>query len=196
MLVTQTLEKLHALRLEGMAQALEEQRRQPDITQLDFETRLGLLVERQWLWKENRALATRLRSPTQNRRQPGRHRLPPSPRAQTGADRTVARLAVGPKAPQLPDHRAAPVRAKHFWPAPWAITPAGTVTARCTTTRPNSFVPCKPPRPTAACCHCSRRLARVSLLIIDDFGIAAAAGKQYRDLLEILDDRQGQELLR
>ena len=60
MLPTQTLDKLQALRLEGMAQALEEQRRQPDITQLDFETRLGLLTERQWLWKENRALATRL----------------------------------------------------------------------------------------------------------------------------------------
>lgn len=43
MLPTQTLDKLQALRLEGMAQALEEQRRQPDITQLDFETRLGLL---------------------------------------------------------------------------------------------------------------------------------------------------------
>ena len=62
MLSTQTLEKLYALRLEGMAQALEEQRRQADITQLDFEERLGLLVERQWLWRENRALAARLHS--------------------------------------------------------------------------------------------------------------------------------------
>ena len=55
MLFTQTLEKLQALRLEGMAQALEEQRHQTDIVQLDFEDRLALLVERQWLWKENRA---------------------------------------------------------------------------------------------------------------------------------------------
>ena len=53
MLYTQTLEKLYALRLEGMAQALEEQRRQPEITELDFEARLGLLVERQWVWKDN-----------------------------------------------------------------------------------------------------------------------------------------------
>ena len=41
--------------------ALEEQSGQADISQLDFESRLGLLVERQWLWKENRAFATRLR---------------------------------------------------------------------------------------------------------------------------------------
>lgn len=55
-----TLDKLIALRLEGMARALEEQRRQVDISQLDFEERFGLLVERQWLWRENRALAARL----------------------------------------------------------------------------------------------------------------------------------------
>ena len=61
MLFTQTLEKLRALRLEGLVEALEEQRRQTDIVQLDFEERLALLVERQWLWKENRALAVRLK---------------------------------------------------------------------------------------------------------------------------------------
>ena len=60
MLNQQTMEKLLALRLEGMAQALEEQRRQTDASRLDFEERLALLVERQWAWRENRALAARL----------------------------------------------------------------------------------------------------------------------------------------
>jgi DNA replication protein DnaC len=36
-----------------------------------------------------------------------------------------------------------------------------------------------------------RKLARAALIVIDDFGVAAVAGKQYRDLLEILDDRHG-----
>ena len=62
MLYTQTLDKLRALRLEGMAQALEEQRSQQTIVELDFEERLGLLVERQCLWKENRGLAMRLKN--------------------------------------------------------------------------------------------------------------------------------------
>ena len=44
-----------------MAQALEEQRKQSNVTKLEFEERLALLVERQWLWKENRALAARLK---------------------------------------------------------------------------------------------------------------------------------------
>ena len=60
MLNYQTMDKLTALRLEGMAQALEEQRRQADISQFDFEERFALLVERQWLWRENRALSARL----------------------------------------------------------------------------------------------------------------------------------------
>jgi hypothetical protein len=62
MLYTQTLEKLRALRLEGMVQALEEQRQQKDIVRLDFEERLALLVERQWIWKENRGFALRLKN--------------------------------------------------------------------------------------------------------------------------------------
>ena len=36
-----------------------------------------------------------------------------------------------------------------------------------------------------------KKLARAALVVIDDFGVAAVTGKQYRDLLEILDDRQG-----
>ena len=51
--MNQTLDKLRAMKLEGMAQALEEQSGQSDIDQLDFQSRLGLLVERQWLWKDN-----------------------------------------------------------------------------------------------------------------------------------------------
>jgi len=36
-----------------------------------------------------------------------------------------------------------------------------------------------------------KKLARAALIVIDDFGVAAVTGKQYRDLLEILDDRHG-----
>ena len=62
MLYHQTVDQLRALRLEGLVQALEEQRHQPDILALDFEERLALLVQRQWLWRENRGLATRLKT--------------------------------------------------------------------------------------------------------------------------------------
>lgn len=56
-----TLEKLHALRLSGMYQALVEQMQMPEITALSFEERLGLLVDRESTERENRRLITRLR---------------------------------------------------------------------------------------------------------------------------------------
>ncbi|PYV07085.1 MAG: AAA family ATPase [Acidobacteria bacterium] len=60
MLNQPTLEKLHALRLVGMAEAFRAQAEQPDLTQLSFEERFALLVDQQWNWKQNRALARRL----------------------------------------------------------------------------------------------------------------------------------------
>ena len=106
MLFTQTLEKLHALRLEGLVEALEEQRRQTDIVQLDFEERLALLVERQWLWKENRAGRPAKESAVQNQCQPGGLGLPQLAGLKASAGRATARLPVGQGAPYLPHHRA------------------------------------------------------------------------------------------
>jgi DNA replication protein DnaC len=61
MLREQTFEKLYSLKLHGMAQAFEQQLANADSASLGFEERFGMLVESQWLWKENRALKTRLR---------------------------------------------------------------------------------------------------------------------------------------
>ena len=60
MLTNPTLEKLHALRLTGMAQAFEEQVNMPQIDSLSFEERLGLMVDREMTQRENRHLKTRL----------------------------------------------------------------------------------------------------------------------------------------
>ena len=57
----QTFEKLYSLKLHGFAQALEEQFKNPDMSSLSFDDRLAGLVDAQWLWRENRAAATRLR---------------------------------------------------------------------------------------------------------------------------------------
>ena len=56
-----TFEKLHALRLSGMYQALVEQMQMPEIAALSFEERLGLFVDRESTERENRRLTTRLR---------------------------------------------------------------------------------------------------------------------------------------
>ena len=62
MLNQQTLHKLYVMRLNGMADAFRQQLEQADLGGLSFEERFGWLVDRQWSWKEDRALARRLRN--------------------------------------------------------------------------------------------------------------------------------------
>jgi len=61
MLKHPTLDKLHALKLTGMAAALADQSATPDITELTFEERLGLLVDREMTERDNRRMSSRLR---------------------------------------------------------------------------------------------------------------------------------------
>src|SRR5260370_1436804 len=61
MLNQQTIEKLHVMRMRGMADAFTQQQEDPQTTQLSFEERFGLLVDQQWNWRQNRALQRRLR---------------------------------------------------------------------------------------------------------------------------------------
>ena len=61
MLVHPIIDKLQALRFFGMRSAFEEQMQIPDIDQLNFEERMGLLVDREMTERENRRFNTRLR---------------------------------------------------------------------------------------------------------------------------------------
>ena len=56
----QTFDKLYRMKLHGMARVLEEQLKQPDMAGLSFEERLAMLVDAQWVWRENKSLTTRL----------------------------------------------------------------------------------------------------------------------------------------
>jgi IstB-like ATP binding protein len=61
MLTEPTLEKLKALRLDAFAAAWLVQQQDPALATVPFDERLGLLVEAEWLARENRRLATALR---------------------------------------------------------------------------------------------------------------------------------------
>ena len=61
MLTHPTEQRLIELGLAGMAKALEEQRRLPDTAALSFEERLGLLVDREALSRNNKRLGNRLK---------------------------------------------------------------------------------------------------------------------------------------
>src|SRR5512141_1301238 len=60
MLQEPMMEKLTAMRLLGMVDALKAQEQDPAARELGFLERVGLLVDQQWNWRQNQALARRL----------------------------------------------------------------------------------------------------------------------------------------
>jgi DNA replication protein DnaC len=62
MMTQQTMDKLRWLRLSGMAEACRQQIENPDAASLSFDERLALLVDQHWTWRENKALGRRLKT--------------------------------------------------------------------------------------------------------------------------------------
>src|ERR1700692_1651650 len=62
MLQQPMMEKLHALKLQGLIEALERQEQDETARELSFLDRLALLIDQQWNWRQNQALARRVRA--------------------------------------------------------------------------------------------------------------------------------------
>ena len=60
MLNEPTMDKLQTMKLYGMVDALRAQLATSEFHQLSFEERFALVVDQQWLWKQNRAFERRL----------------------------------------------------------------------------------------------------------------------------------------
>lgn len=62
MMTQQTMEKLRAMRLSGMAEAYQQQLEKPEVAALTFDERLALLVDQHGTWRENKAMVRRLKT--------------------------------------------------------------------------------------------------------------------------------------
>jgi len=193
MLYAQTVEKLRSLRLDGMAQALDEQRQQSSVLELDFEERLGLLVERQCLWKENRGLAIRLKN--------AQFKI-----SNASLEDLDYRPSRGLKRAQIDQLRASAWVEHHRNCMVTGPTGTGKTYLACALGAqgcrdgyrthyyhaPKLFRELEVARADGSMPTLLKRLARTRFLIVDDLGISNVSGKLYREFLEVLDDRQGQ----
>jgi DNA replication protein DnaC len=191
MLTHPTLDTLKTLKLTGRVQALSEQLEMPDITELSFEERLGLLVDRELTERRQRRFQTRLRQAklrlsAQVEDIDYRHPrgLDPSVMLRlatyewikehhqvlitgpTGVGKTGLACALGQKACRE-GYSVLYLRLPRFLqelPMAKGDGRYGKVMAQ---------------------------LAKIDLLILDDWGLARLSDENRRDLLEILEDRYG-----
>lgn len=189
MLQQPLIHQLQSLRLRGMAAALEHQNAAPDMAHLPFDDRLGLLIEHEIADRASQRLHQRLRWA----------KLPQSAcledldtKSVRGLDRaTLAQvtdlawirqhlnvLITGPtgvgKSYLASAIAHAACRADYAVRAYRLPRLVDDLTKAAAMHNRSSFF---------------RGLAKIDLLVIDDFGIAPIADQTQRDLLEILDDR-------
>jgi DNA replication protein DnaC len=192
MLTEPTIDKLRGMRLGTMADAWLSQREQPKVHELDFDTRFGLLVDAEHLSRDNKRLARALRA--------AKLRLP---------NACIEDIDFAPKR-EL--DRAA---IRQLGTCTWIASHANVIITGATGTG-KSYLACalaqqacrsgyrvsyrRMPRliEELALAHADGtytrlpgRLAKVDVLVLDDWGIAPLRDQERRDMLEIVEDRHG-----
>jgi len=192
MLTHPTFDRLIALGLTGMAKALEEQRQQPSMVEaLSFEERLGLLVDREAVERESKRLVSRLKHA--NLRQNAVVEDLDT-KAARGLDKALfAKLAAGE---WIARHHGLLITGPTGTGKSWLACALGHKACR----DDRSVLYYRVPRLLDALAlargdgrypRLLKSLARVQVLILDDWGLSPLTSQQGRDLLDIVDDRHG-----
>jgi DNA replication protein DnaC len=189
MLTHPMIEKLQALHLTAMAQAFEQQRGSSQHAALSFDDRFGLLVETEWTAREQRRLAQRLRH--------AKLRYPAcledvdfaTPR---GLVREVV-LSLGTGG-WIRDHHnlliTGPTGIGKSWLACAFVQSACRQGFTATYVRmPRLLHELAVSRGDGSYARLLARLAKLDLLAIDDWLLAALTDAERRDLLEVIEDR-------
>lgn len=192
MLNEPTLEKLRAMRLDGMAASWLEQQKDTAATKLAFDERFAMLVDAEWLHRENRRLTRALKEAKLKLSQacvedidyPARREL----------DKAVVRQLASCR--WVTEHQAILIT---------GATGTGKTYVACALAQQacrkgfravyrrasRLFDELRLAHADGSYVRVLARLARVDVLVIDDFAIAPVTDVERRHLLELLEDRYG-----
>jgi DNA replication protein DnaC len=191
MLLHPTLDKLKALKLEGMLAALADQEALKEVEALSFEERLGLLVDREETTRANRKLKLRL----------GRAKL----RQEAILEDLDFRSGRNLDRSQILALSSCDWLRRHENCILTGPTGAGKSFLACALANkacreglevlyyrvPRLFGELALAKAEGSYMRKLYGIARCDLLVLDDWGIAPFTDEQRRDILEILDDRYG-----
>ena len=184
-----TLEQLHQIGLIGMAKAFEELIGTRDADALGFEDRLAILIEREVAWRASKRTEARLRHAKLRQRAAVED---VDYRAQRGLDRTLFQKLIGGQwiAERQNLLITGPCGVGKSWLACALAHKACRDNRRTLYVRlPRLLEDLGLARSDGRYPRLLKSLARVELLVLDDWGLAPLAAEQRRDLLEIIDDR-------
>jgi DNA replication protein DnaC len=192
MLKEPTTQKLYTLRLRAMAAAWDEQQKSPDIVGMSFDERFALLVDAEWIARENTRLDRALKEA----------KLRISGASIEGIDypprRELDKLLVRQLASCAWVH-------EHQTVIVTGATGTGKTFVACALAQqacrkgframyrraPRFFDELRLARADGSYPRLLARVARVDVLVLDDFAIAPITDLERRDLLEVLEDRYG-----
>jgi DNA replication protein DnaC len=192
MLNEPTLNKLQAMRLDGMAASWLEQQQTTSASQLTFDERFGIVVDAEWLHRENKRLKRALTEAKLKLAEACIENIDYPPRREL--DKAVVRQLATCR--WVEEHQSilitGPTGTGKTFVACALAQQACRKGFRALYRRGSRlFDELRLARADGTYARALARFARVDVLVIDDFAISPIKDEEGRDLLELLEDRYG-----
>ncbi len=192
MLTAPTIEQLHSLKLTAMAAAWQDQQRSAEWAALTFEERFGLLVEAEWLARENKRTTRALQEAKLKLSQAAIEAIDYPPRREL--DKTLIRQLA--TCQWIAAHQnvlviGATGTGKSFLACALAQQACRKGYRAYYRRTSRLFDDLRLARADGSYGRLLAKLARTDVLVLDDWGLAPLGDPERRDVLEILEDRYG-----